>query len=344
MDSYWQAGDLDVALSECELVIQITPDLAMADHYRGQIYEEIGQLENAISDYQEAIRLDPGLEDVWDNLKRVERDIEEEYQRSSTKQHLNQALAYAYNDEPERALEECKLARQTMPGIAIAYNYLGMIYEELTQLESAIDAYLESIRLNPRFYAARENLSNARLKQEEEQYRQVALENWEGMQEEHDSWFSGENEIITDSDESQDLEIPEKNNSVPGWLYMDEKDFLLIGWPGHRTRPGRTGYDPLETDFEAAHMVGIIIRLLFTRKFRTQNPIDLLVMTCVGFIACVPLLLGGMTLLQGEWDSIMVILIYSPYWVVGVALLMNVFLSLRGIKLDEYDKNDTTFF
>jgi tetratricopeptide (TPR) repeat protein len=99
----------------------------------------------------------------------VELGIEEEFQDSITKRHLDEALEYAYNDEPEKALEECEIAKSTMPSISIACNYLGMILETLNQLEPAIDSYLKAIEFIPRFYAARENLGNARVNLEEEQ-------------------------------------------------------------------------------------------------------------------------------------------------------------------------------
>ena len=254
VERYLQAGALDRALSECELAIQMAPDLATAYTFRGLIYDEMGQVEKALADYREALRLDPGSEDAQDFLKSLEQEIEEGFQESSTKHHLDQALAYALNDEPERALEECELARNAMPEIAIAYNYLGLILEELEQLKSAIEAYQEAVRLNPRFYAARENLGNARLKLEENQYRQVALPNWGGT-EGKESWLDDEREIIWDFDENQDIEIPENSEPVPGWIYLNDKGFLMVGWPGHRIRPGRSGYDPLElTNKEAGNI------------------------------------------------------------------------------------------
>jgi len=36
---------------------------------------------------------------------------------------------------------------------------------------------------------------------------------------------------------------------------MDEKSFFLVGWAGYRTRQGRSGYDPLDRDFEFAHVL-----------------------------------------------------------------------------------------
>ncbi len=46
----------------------------------------------------------------------------------------------------------------------------------------------------------------------------------------------------------------------------------LQGWPGYRNRPNRTGFDPLDTRMESAHMEGNFYRQLFTLKLRTRNP------------------------------------------------------------------------
>jgi tetratricopeptide (TPR) repeat protein len=335
VDRYFEAGELEKALSECELAIQMKPDLAIAYYSRGEIYDEMGQLENAITNYQTAVRLDPEFEEAWDNLLSLEKDLEAEFQGSTVKQHLDQALEFVNKDEPERALEECELTRPTLPSIALAYNYLGMILEELEQLEPAIDAYLKAIQLNPRFYAARENLGNARVRFEEEQYLLVAAESQVERREEDETWIEW--------DESQVAEILETDNPIPGWLYLNEKAFLLTGWAGHRNRPGRSGYDPLETDFEEAHIEGVIFRLLITRKFRTRNPIYLLLMTYLGLLFCSPLLFVS-ALIHGEWTFLFPIIISSPYLIAGIALFNNVILSLLLEESEGDEDKGYTFF
>ncbi|MEJ2597038.1 MAG: hypothetical protein P8Z00_01820 [Anaerolineales bacterium] len=40
---------------------------------------------------------------------------------------------------------------------------------------------------------------------------------------------------------------------------IDEKTLTLRGWPGDRTRLGRSGYAPLDTEFELAHMGGVVL-------------------------------------------------------------------------------------
>ena len=94
-NDYLQKGNLKMALEECELAIQMMPDLAIAYNKRGEIYDEMGNWENAIIDYQKAIQLDPEFEEAWDNMLSAEKDIEEVFQLSDTKQHLDQALEYA---------------------------------------------------------------------------------------------------------------------------------------------------------------------------------------------------------------------------------------------------------
>ncbi len=215
----------------------------------------------------------------------------------------------------------------TIPSIAIAHNYLGLVFQTLDQLEPAIDSYFKAIQLNPRFYAARENLANARVFWEEEQYRLVANLNPDDTQEL--------------SMEFGEFQIPVSNKPIPQWLYMDEKAFLLVGSAGHRTRQGRSGYDPIDRNAEQARMEGVMIWLLLTRKFRTRNPIYLIVMACMGILfslyGIAPFMLGNLT-------GFLIGIISSPYLIVGIALLVNVYLSLRLEDSGEQEDNGYTFF
>lgn len=325
VEEYLENEELDKALRECVTAIQLNPDSAIAYNYLGEIYDEMGQLENAIVNYQKAIQLDSEYQDAWENMLSVEIELEETFEESIAKQHLDNALEFAYSDELEKALAECETAKPLLPNIAIAYNYLGLILQTLDQLEPAIDSYLKAIQLNPRFYTSRENLANARVRWEEEQYINFS-----------DLSPTEEQETITELEES---EIQEGGEPIPQWLYMDRSAFLLPGWAGHRTRYGRSGYDPLGTDFEFARMRGVMIKLLLTRKFRTRNPIYLLFMTFVGVLY---FLYGVLPFTLGGFYGIVLGIIYSPYSIVGTMLLVNVFLSLR--KTDEYEDNGLAFF
>jgi tetratricopeptide (TPR) repeat protein len=330
VEGYLENNELDQALSTCESAIQLDPDNPTAYVYRGEIYEEKGLPNNAIADYQRAIQLDPESIDAWGLMLNVEEELEEEFQESAAKQHLDEALEFAYGDEPNKALEECEAAKPSMPGIALAYNYLGLIYQTLNQLDQAIDSYGKAIQLNARFYPARENIASARLKLEEEQYRSIS------------KLDPGDSEVS--NIEYQESEIQETDEPIPQWLYLDEKAFTLSGWPGHRFRQWRTGYDPLDTDFEFAHIMGVILRSLILFKFRTHNPIYLLMMIFIGLIFSSPLLLLT-TVQKGDevfviFLVILVLVLESPYWIFGTTLIVNAFLSLRSAESDQQDKKD----
>jgi tetratricopeptide (TPR) repeat protein len=336
VEKHLERNELDLAFSQCELAIQLDPNSAIAYNYLGEIHDQQGQLDPAILNYQRAIQLDEELKQAWENLLGVEAELEEEFERSGAKQHLDRALEYAYEDEPEKALEECALARSTLPGIAIAHNYLGMILETLDQLEPAITSYLKAMQLNPRFYAARENLANARVRLAEEQYLRAANRSLDEIME----------AIETGREFHNNLDPEEENDGVPvpGWWYLDANAFLLRGWAGHRTRPGRSGYDPLDRDFELAHVEGVVIRRLLTIKFRTRNPFYLLVMAFLGLFFSWPLFCFPMIIL-GDINAFPVMIMGVPHLIIGIAFLINVIVSLQLAGSGEYnDEEYPTFF
>ncbi len=323
---YAEKGETEKALEKCESLKTTLPSIASAYVYFGSIFDTLDMLEPAINSYRKAIQLNPESKDAWDNFLSIELALEKEFEESIAKQHLDQALEYANNEERENTLAECEVAKPLMPNLAIAYNYLGLIFQTLEQLESAIESYRVAGQLNPRFFPARENLASAKVAWEKEQYQVFS------------NFIPPEEQEIIKTDETK---IPVSDNPIPQWLYMDEKSFLLIGYPGYRNRQGRSGYDPLERNAEEARMQGIMIRLLLTRKFRTRNPFYLVTMAFIGVLFS---LYGFTPFMLGEITGILIGIVSSPYLIVGIALLVNVCLSLRLEKEDENEDNGYTFF
>jgi Tfp pilus assembly protein PilF len=334
-ETYLQTGALDRALEECETTIQLAPDLAEAYVCRGLVYDEMDQVEKALADYQKALQLDPDLRDAWECLRSAEKDIEEAFRHSPARCHLDLAYEYALNEETERALQECELAKDAMPGIAAAHNCLGLIYEELREFELAIESYLKAVQANPRFYAARENLANARVKLEEEQYRRVALQDGNG--EEGDWEFPG-------IDEMGEENLYEYTDPIPGWTYINEKNLILKGWPSHRHLPGKSGLDPIDTYCEEGHIEGVMVHLLLNCRLRTHHPVFLLFMAVVGSVCCLPLLFSVLLLSLFDFWTVVILLFFSPYWILGIAVLRNVVSSLFTEMPDENRENGSAFF
>lgn len=168
------------------------------------------------------------------------------------------------------------------------------------------------------------------MKWEEEQYHQLAISP------QAVDPTQPEQETLPDAAEWQKDRTDADDQPVPGWVYIDENAYWLWGWPGHRTRPGRSGYDPVDSYMEEAHVEGTILRQLLTGRFRANNPLYLLPMTLVGLILCWPLFFGGMFILNNDWASLAWVAFMSPAWVVGLALLIAVGSSLaEGETYDE---------
>jgi hypothetical protein len=108
----------------------------------------------------------------------------------------------------------------------------------------------------------------------------------------------------------------------------------LLGWPGYRTRPGRSGWDPIETDNEAAHMEGTFIRNIFTLQARTRNPFYLFLMFVFGVIPLallVALLIGGISSLSLSSFSLAPLLYFIAFILVTGAVTINFLLSVLEI-------------
>ena len=57
--AYHEQGDIDRAIADLNEAIRLDPKLAMALNNRGAAYNERGDNDRAIADYNEAIRIDP---------------------------------------------------------------------------------------------------------------------------------------------------------------------------------------------------------------------------------------------------------------------------------------------
>jgi tetratricopeptide (TPR) repeat protein len=330
-------GKPEQALKLAEKVAPGMPDLAINHYYLGVIYDESDQMEPALASLQKAIQLDPGLKDAMDLLECVEDELGADFEGSDARQHLALACEYVDADEPENALKECDLAEKDLPNIAIAWNYLGLIYQGSEKMDLAIEAYLKAIQLDPRFYPARTNLANARVLLEEEQYRLIA----EG------SDIAEKDLISPDIDPDTVPEYEGNDGLAPQWLYLSEPAYLLRGWAGHRNRQGRIGLDPLDTDFEEAHIEGTIIRKAISLKLRTKNPFYLVMMAFFASIYSVPLCslpFLFIDIIQGERASILTIAILGLLGIFGLILWVNILASLFTPKSREASENGSAFY
>jgi len=93
----------------------------------GIVYQDLKQINEAISSCREASALDPGDSKPWSNLGSIYRDL----------------------GETREAIKACIKAIELNPKDARPWNNLGNVYLDLGRLDDAIHAYMRAIDLDP---------------------------------------------------------------------------------------------------------------------------------------------------------------------------------------------------
>ncbi len=109
---------------------------------------------------------------------------------------------------------------------------------------------------------------------------------------------------------------------------QDERS-QLPGWPGYRTRPGRSGLDWIDNRIEAQHMMGVFVRGVLDNKLRTQNPAGLILMAFGSVIGLLPGIIMTIELfLVGRFNVVLWIAV-SLYALVGSRLFINLITNIN---------------
>jgi Tfp pilus assembly protein PilF len=141
--AYVEEGQLEEAIIEFEEAIRLDPDHADAHLKLGTAYHKQGKLEEAIAAYKKVVELDP----------------------DSATAHSNLGLAYYDQGRLDEAIAAYKKAVELDPDSATAHSNLGLAYAHQGQLDEAVAEYKEAIRLDPNYPAAHHNLGLAHASQ-----------------------------------------------------------------------------------------------------------------------------------------------------------------------------------
>jgi tetratricopeptide (TPR) repeat protein len=129
---WWAKKDPDHALSDCNEAIRIDPGLTAAYVNRGNVYLNKADLDRALADFNEAVRLDP--KSAWAYSARGE--------------------LYKNRGDVDHALADLTESIRLDPNYAMAYFFRSEVYKTRGDLDHALADLNDSIRLDPNNAAA----------------------------------------------------------------------------------------------------------------------------------------------------------------------------------------------
>ena len=141
-----------VSLCGTTLYVSCTPKTAEGFVKRGYAYEEKGELDMAIADYTEAIRLNPNNAWTYSSRARIYRE----------KGDLDKSIA--------------DYSKAIHGGIYVEYRKRGDAYYEIGDYNSAIADYEAYLQISPGSEAVEEKLKKAKYAKESAEFQQAIAE------------------------------------------------------------------------------------------------------------------------------------------------------------------------
>ena len=134
-----RAGDFDQAIADFDEAIRLEPGRALAYSHRGNAWSRKGDKDRALADYEAAIRIDP-------NSPAVFRD---------------RGILWRRYGDLDRALVDFDHAIRMGFSDASAYNERGLVWYERKSLDRAIADFNQALKINPNLVDALINRGSA---------------------------------------------------------------------------------------------------------------------------------------------------------------------------------------
>jgi tetratricopeptide (TPR) repeat protein len=131
-DAARNQGNYDQAIIDYNEAVRLDPRYAAAYNSRGLTYYKKGDYDRAIADYNQALALDPNFADA----------------------HCNRGAAYLAKRNYDQAIADCDQAIRLDPNLDAAYASRGIAYFAKGDIGRAFTDYNQAISLNPNNFRA----------------------------------------------------------------------------------------------------------------------------------------------------------------------------------------------
>jgi len=133
------AGRIEEAIAQYEQALRLQPDDAEAHYNLGNALAKLGRTPEAIAQYEQALRIKPDLAMV----------------------HSNLGATLIGQGRVQEGIGHYEQALRINPNLAITQNNLGLVLDQLGRLAEAIGHYEQALRIQPGYAEAHYNLGNA---------------------------------------------------------------------------------------------------------------------------------------------------------------------------------------
>lgn len=161
--AYNNKGQYDRAIEDYNAAIKLKSDYALAFNNRGLSYQNKGDYNRAIADFDEALRFNPGYERAINNRAKAVK-VRDEQMSGGLPGDFGQLRALCNSDasSDEETIRGCggviaASTHVTPADLAITYNNRGYAHNRQAHYDKAVEDYSQAIRLKPDYVLAMNN-------------------------------------------------------------------------------------------------------------------------------------------------------------------------------------------
>ena len=136
-NAYLAKGDHDKAIADYDQAIKLAPGVGQLHHDRGYTYQLKGEYKKAIADFDKSIEYFPQNAQAYNNR------------------------AWSLLQDRRSEARDCRTLEKAVElnrNSAASWDTLGTIYEALGQRDKAIEAYQTAMKADPKQQTSREHL------------------------------------------------------------------------------------------------------------------------------------------------------------------------------------------